>query len=518
MPVIPFGEYLPDQGSFGSPGTVLARNVVPRTQGTYGPMPSPVPNSAPLPARVCGSYGYRDALDHVYNFAAMQQRIYLQVTGATSFSDVSGPGAPYNTDTPPNGYWQVTSFGNRIIATNYNDPVQTYLAGVDSVFSDLSPDAPRAKFCCVIRDFLMLGNTFDSRDGAVPYRLAWPAIGDPRNWPVPGTNVAIELQSDYQDLVQTDMGAITQVVGGHLSAADGAAICERGIYRIQYAGSPSIFDFAVAEGAAGTDAPLSVVMRRLADSRGVVNSVIYYLGNDGFYAFDGSSSTAIGAQKIDRTFFADLDVNFLRNVQGTWDPNRKLILWFYHGAGNSGLFNRCLVFNWELARWSQLDLTPIPVEWIEANSYSAGGYNLDQLDVFGNLEQLQFSFDSLAYTGGNPLLGWFDAAHTQNYTSGPSLAATIATLEAQFFPDRRARITGVRPLHDAIVPASVAVGTREMPRQSVVYQGAVPENILGNCPQRCTGRYVRFQMTLPAGANFQFLQGVDVAARPEGIR
>jgi hypothetical protein len=73
-------------------------------------------------------------------------------------------------------------------------------------------------------------------------------------------------------------------------------------------------------------------------------------------------------------------------------------------------------------------------------------------------------------------------------------------------------------LHDAIMPASVAIGTREMLRQSVVYQGAVPENILGNCPQRCTGRYVRFQMTLPAGANFRNLMGVDAMARPEGIR
>src|SRR4029077_6014409 len=307
-----------------------------------------------------GSYGYRDAAEHVFNFAATQQRIYLQVTGTPTFSDVSGPGAPYLTDTPPDGYWQFTSFGNRVVATNYNNPPQTYLAGVDSAFKRLSIDAPRAKFCCVIRDFLMLGNTFDSRDGAVPYRLAWPAIGDPTNWPVPGSNVAIELQSDYQDLVQTDMGAITQIVGGHLSAADGCAICERGIYRIQYSGSPSIFSFAVAEGAAGTDSPLSVVMRRLSNSNGFVNAVIYYLGNDGFYAFDGSSSSAIGAQKIDRSFFADLDVQYLRNVQGTWDPTRKLILWFYHGAGNNGLFNRAVVYNWELSRWSLIDLTPIP--------------------------------------------------------------------------------------------------------------------------------------------------------------
>jgi hypothetical protein len=518
MALVPFGEYLPDAPAFSNPGTVTALNVVPRTGSAYGPMPSPVPNSSPLPARVCGSYGYRDSAGHVYNFAGTQQRIYLQITGQTAFADASGPGAPYTTDTPPDGYWQMTSFGNRVIATNYTDPVQTYLAGVDSAFSELSTAAPRAKFACVIRDFLMLGNTVDSRDGAVPYRLAWPAIGDPTNWPVPGTNIAIELQSDYQDLVQTDLGAITQVVGGHLSAADGAALCERGIYRIQYSGSPSIFSFAVAEGASGTDAPLSVVMRRLANSNGVVNSVIYYLGSDGFYAFDGSSSTAIGAQKVDRTFFADLDVNFLRNVMGTWDPSRKLVLWFYHGASNNGLFNRCLIYNWELSRWSLVDLTPIPVEWVEAISYSTGGYNLDQLDVFGNLEQLQFSFDSLAWTGGNAVVAWFDSNHVQNFVTGPAMAPTIATTEAQLFPDRRARITGVRPLHDASVPASVAVGTREMVRQTIVYQGAVPENILGNCPQRCTGRYVRFRMTLPAGANFNFLQGVDVAARPEGIR
>ena len=98
------------------------------------------------------------------------------------------------------------------------------------------------------------------------------------------------------------------------------------------------------------------------------------------------------------------------------------------------------------------------------------------------------------------------------------MAATIDTPEAQFFPDRRARINGVRPIHNALVPASVAVATREMIRLPPVYQGAVPENILGNCPQRCTGRYVRFRVMLPADAGFTALSGVDVAARPEGVR
>jgi hypothetical protein len=516
MAILPFGEWLPDGPAFGNPGTVTATNVIPRTQRSYTAVPSPVPYSAPLPDKVCGSYGYRDANGNVFNYAATTTHLYMQPTGQTNFVDVSGPSAPYTT--PADGNWEMTSFGNRIIATNYSDSIQTMLAGVDTAFSDLSPDAPRARHCAVIRDFLMVGNTYDSFDGPVGYRLRWPAIGDPTNWPAVGTNVAIELQSDFQDLVQTDLGSITQVVGGHLSAADGAVFCERGIYRVAYAGSPAIFDFAVAQGSAGTDASLSVVLRRLLGANGGELAVAYYLGSDGFGAFDGASSTGIGAQKVDQTFFDDLDVAHLRDVQGTWDPARKIILWFYHGQGNSGLFNRCIVFNWELSRWSLIELTATPVEWVESITYSTAGYNLDQLDPFGSLEELKFSLDSAVWSSGNPLITWFDGAHRQNFITGPSLPVTIETTEGQLFPDRRARITGARPLHDAIMPASVAIGTREMLRQPVVYQGAVPENILGNCPQRCTGRYVRFQMTLPAGANFRNLMGIDAMARPEGIR
>jgi len=526
MPLLPFPEWLPDGAPFGNPGTVTALNVVPRTQAAYGPFLGPVPYSPALPAQVCGSYGYRDAAGVVFNFSATMRHIFLQQTGDPTFADVSGPSAPYNTENPPDGFWSMTSFGKRIIATNYTDPIQTYLAGTDTAFSDLSANAPRARYAAVVKDFLMLGNTVDSLDGAVQYRLGWPAIGDPTNWPVWGSNTAIELQSDFQDLVETDLGEITQVVGGHLSAADGAAFCERGIYRIQYAGSPDIFSFQVAEGAAGTDSSLSVVMRRLIDSSGVAHAVCYYLGTDGFYAFDGTSSTSIGGQKVDRFFFGDLDVNYLRNVQGTYDPTRKLIFWFYHGHGNNGLFNRAIVFNWELGRWSLLDLTPYPVEWVESTTYSSAGYNLDQMDPLGNIDSpayppgfsLKFSLDSRVWTAGNPMLGWYDGAHIQNFTTGEALPVTISTAETQMFPGRRTRVINSRPLHDAQVPAQLAVGVRETTRQSVVYRTAVLENVLGECPQRTTGRYTRYQVTLPPASGVQFLQGVDIVARPEGTR
>jgi hypothetical protein len=516
--ILPFGEWLPDQAAFGNPGNVTTQNCYPRTAGSYGPFPTAVPHSAPLPAQVCGSYGYRDPSATAYNFAATPTDLYLQTTGNPNYSAVSGPSAPYNTELPPDGFWSMTSFGKRIIATNYEDPIQTYLVDTDTAFSDLAAAAPRARYACVLRDFLLVGNTYDATDGDVPYRLWWPAIGDPLTWPTPGTNQAIELQSDFQDLVQTDLGDITGITGGHISAADGAIFCERGIYRVSYAGSPAIFDFAVAEGAAGTDAPLSIVERRLSTGAGVTIAVDYYLGSDGFYAFDGSSSVPIGAQKVDRTFFNDLDVNFLGVVQGTYVPDLKLILWFYHGRQNNGHYNKCLAFNWELQKWAPIDFTATPIDWVDGTTYSSEGFTLDELDPKGTLDTLQFSLDSRAWTNSRQILSWFDTTHAQNYITGPSMRAVVETGEQQLFPGRRARIVSTRPIADSAVPVSIAVGTREMTRAPIGYQIAVPENILGDCPQRCTGRYARFQMIVPAGANFNHLQGIDVTAVQEGFR
>jgi hypothetical protein len=52
----------------------------------------------------------------------------------------------------------------------------------------------------------------------------------------------------------------------------------------------------------------------------------------------------------------------------------------------------------------------------------------------------------------------------------------------------------------------------------VTYQAEVPVNVLGECPQLVSGRYARFAITLPADSDFTHLQGLEVAAAPEGMR
>lgn len=513
MAFVPFGEWLPDLPPFSNPGSLTALNVVPMTGGSYGPFPAPVAaaGNPALMSACLGSYAYRDAAGNVSNFAGDKSRLYLLSPSTTGFADVSKTtGGPYGiaagTLFP---FWSATAFGDRIIFTDYADPIQTYLVGTDTKFSDLASAAPRARFCAVIRDFLMVGNTFDSSDGAQPRRVWWPAIGDPTNWPTPGTNMAIEVQSDFQDLQQTDVGTITGLVGGGLLGADGAAFCERGIYRIAYVGSPPIFDFAVSQGGVGCVAPLSIVAFR---------GIAYYLGEDGFYAYDGASpSIPIGAQKIDATFFADASPAWLSSVQGVAVPMLKLIFWAYcsNSAGAGGLFDRLLVYNWQLARWSLIDLSAQPIEWLARSL--ALGYTLDQLDQFGNLDTLPYPLDSPFWTGGRPLLGLFLAAsHGLAFPAGANLAPMVDTTERQPFPERRAKVLRARPICDVGTGAAVALCARNSTFDPVAFQPAVPVNPIGWCPQRLTGRYLRARLTLPAGSAFQHLQGVDVEARPEG--
>ena len=64
----------------------------------------------------------------------------------------------------------------------------------------------------------------------------------------------------------------------------------------------------------------------------------------------------------------------------------------------------------------------------------------------------------------------------------------------------------------------MAVGSRERTMDAVGFGAAVTSDGLGNCPQRASGRYLRARLTLPAGASFTHISGIDVDAVPEGAR
>lgn len=500
MALVPFGPFLPDQPEFQNPGSNAISNVIPRTVDSYGPAPSLATITNALGSRCQGSIFTRDNEANVFGFAGDAHALYELGGVSQSWNNVSS--ASYNTLTEER--WNYTVYGEKVIATNYTDPIQQFDVGASLVFSSLSANAPHARYITVVKDFVMVANTNDSVDGPVPQRVWWSAIDDPNTWPTPGTVVAAQLLSDFNDLAG-DGGWNQGIVGG-LSGADVIILQEKRVWRGQFVGPPVIFSFSVVEGARGTPAPGSVVS---------VGPVCYYLADNGFYACDGISSQPIGQEKVDRTFWSTVDQGYLYRVVGAADPFNKLIYWAYPGPQNvGGLPNRVLVYNYEIDRWA--------IQFFEVEellrSYSTG-YTMDQLNMFGTMESMpQISLDSRNWTGGRLSLSGFTPEHKMANFSGPALEATLETSEAQLFDKGRGFVSRLWPICDTS-NVTMSAGTRDNQYTAPTWTDAAPlSTTTASCPVRANGFYHRARMTIPAGTDWTHAQGIELDGAPAGRR
>jgi hypothetical protein len=496
MAIIPLPEWLPDRPPHLNPGLTVCKNVIPRTHGSYGPFEDLAAYSDALGARCQGAFAARDALGNIQIFAGDATKLRLLTSASTAFSDVSRTtGGAYATGA--DDFWRFIQFGPSVIATNHTDEVQSYTIGSSTAFSPLAASAPRARCIAIWRDFVVLGHLLTN-----PQRVRWSAIDDPTNWPTVGSAAAAQVQSDQQDLVG-EGGWIQGLVGG-LGSADGVVIQERALWRATYVGPPLVFTFDLVEGARGTPAPGSIVQ---------LGGVVGYLGEDGFYLFDGQASHPIGGEKIDKTFFADFDQTYASRMCAAVDPINKIFYWAYPAAGNAGgVPNRILAYNWAIERWSQIDVS---TEFI----FRAGtfGYTADSADGLGyTVDTSPFGPDSRFWAGKSILAG-FDPGHRLGFFSGPPLAATIETGDLDFGEGRRAFISGIRPIADTGSVAAAA-GYRDSQGTMPSYTGATPPAVDGFCPQRIAARFLRARIGIPAGTAWTHLSAYEPRIQPEGRR
>jgi hypothetical protein len=495
---VPVGEWLPDLPDFQNPGSPVIQNVVPKSPESYGPISGISTYSGALGARCQGSYAGLDSSGNVNIFAGDATKLYRLVSGTTSWASVNSTSSTYSIAS--DSMWKFTFMNGRVIATDFADVPQNFLVDSATQFATLSSGAPKARYCAVVKNFLALANTSDSTYGTQPQAVWWSALNDPTNFPTPGTAAAQQVQSDFNNLYGE--GGWIQGIVGNLGTADGAVFMEHAVWSMVYAGPPGVFSFLPAEGVRGTPAPNSIVQ---------LGAIVYYLGEDGFYAFDGTNSIPIGANKVDKYFYTNVDQSNMFRIVGAADPLNKNIIWAVPWTGNvSGNPNVLFIYNWVLNRWSMAFVT---VETIGRTL--SFGYTLDQLDTFGTLDTLPFSLDSRIWTGGGVSLGAFDANHKLNFFNGTNLSPTVQTSETQPFPGKRGLIRSARPLVDGGTP-SIAIATRDLITNAPVFGNAVALNALGSCPQYTSGRYLRGQIALPAGSSFSHIQGIEVEGEEQG--
>ncbi len=492
---IEYGEYLPDLPAFNNPGATVAKNVIPAGE-SYESFPSQTVYSNALDARCQGALSTKDNDGVTVNFAGNASKLYRMASG--SFADVSKVGG-YTTNSDE--MWNWTRFNNLLLATNFADPIQTFTVNSSCNFADLSAGAPRARYITTIGSFVVVGNTYDASDGNVPYRVRWCGFDDATSWPVSATT-----QADYQDL-DLSKGWVRQVIGGEY----GVIFQERAISRMDYEGSPTIWRFREVEAGSGkgTLASGSVVK---------AGGVIFYLGLDGFYAFDGTQSIPIGSNKVDKTLMAEIDTNYFSRISATAHPDKQLIIWAIPVSGNSGgRPNKFYIYNYSpnaKKRWSTVEDIDLEVFYTSLSE----GYTLEQLDtISASIDALAFSLDSRVWTGENYILSGFNTDHKQVNFTGSAMNAVLETKEFQIFPGSRAEIKVVLPLVDGSGTVTMQMGSRNLQSESVTYGTASTVNSIGNCEFRDNARFHRIRTNISGG--FNSVQGVEILeAAKAGMR
>ncbi|WP_315831122.1 hypothetical protein [Bradyrhizobium prioriisuperbiae] len=492
MPLIPFGEYRPDVSDYEAQTTRNILNVLPRGDG-YGPFPDMTVLSSALGAQCRGAFVAYQGNGTVTIFAATATDIYIMNNATFAWTKVSKGGGPYSALSSTE-QWRFAQFNNLVIAVQANVVPQVYDIVSSSAFTDLagSPAPPQARYIDIVGRFVVLSGLLQ-----FPYRVQWSGLNDvngPSSW-TPGVNSA-----DYQDL--PDGGIVRGVAGGET----GVILQDQAIRRMTYVpGSPVIFQIERVSQDKGLFGPYSLVR---AGER------IFFFSAQGFHRIDpGGFPTPIGRERVDRTFFADLDKANLQLFIGAADPRNSRVFWAYKSVnGTVSRFDKMLCYDWVLDRF-----TPIKILGEYLLPMSQPGLTLENLDAIStSLDALTTSLDDFS-TSVTPELAAFDNAHALNFFRGPSLEATLDSAE-QGTDGTRLKLRGFRPATDA--PAVFGSVSRRETQAAVPVFGAEspihPQT--GKINLLASTRYARARVRIPASTAWSFIGGIEPDVVTEGKR
>ena len=490
--MIPFGEWLPDQEALNNRGATEAKNVIPALTG-YRCFKQQAAVSGAATNKILGMFAAKDDAAAAAFYVGDSGKLYKFNDADSALTDKS-KGGGYSTSS--DNYWKFCQFGEKVLATNFDDNIQTATAAGGTAFADLTGSPPRAHYIAVVRDQVMTANTFDSSDGEKPYRLWWSGLNDQTSW-TPGTNL-----SDYQDI--PDVGHCNGLVGGEYAIA----LFEKAIVRGSFVGYPMVYNFDKLTTSKGCAVPGSVAA--------VGSSQVFWLGDDGFYMLAGNEIRAIGAEKINRWFFDRFSIGNKENMVSGIDPKNQNVIWSYPTASSTdGENNEILIYNYALDRWSYSEEFATAI----AQLFTAG-YTLEQLDnVSSSIETIPASLDDGIWKGGTFFFAGAKDKKVQAFT-GDCLDATIDTAEFQIAPGRRSVVSTVIPYVTALSgqqqTVSVSIGSRQRQIDQPSFSTASSLNSDGYCPTRSSGLFHRVRLNMTG--NWQLASGVDVDSKQQGFR
>lgn len=481
---ITYGPWEPDKATFESGSLTIATNVM-AVSGGYGPAYGFRPTASVLAVPIKGAAVLSNDREGQYIYAASDQDIYVS-TNAAAFSSVY-------TATGLSSFerWQFARFVGKVVAVH---PESVPVGGdIGTTMTALGGTPPPSRVVGVVGNFLVLGDLDDGIDGLRPNRIRWSAFRNPDSW---GTNVA--TQADFNDMPD-EGGTVQGIVGREF----GTIFQRFMISRMTYVGSPVVFQFDVVEKKRGAISPGAIIDAGL---------IAAYIADDGFFLWDGTSSTPIGAQRVNEYFRKRMYPGTEGSINGAFDPLEQVVSWAYC-TDNTGILKERLCFSLTENRWT---LSNLSAYWFMSGFDVA--LTLEDLDAFGPLDSLPFSLDDPTLLGGRVRVVGFDANGAYGTLTGDSLEARIETGDWQAGPGQRAFVNSVRPLVDA-ESVTCSVGARQQSlADAISYTPDVASVLDGRCPMRVSGRFLRVRSTIAGLQTWSRTTGVEVNAAMEGLR
>jgi hypothetical protein len=486
MSTLALPRFAPDLSNFNSKVTDRVVNLLPTPDG-WGSMKGFAAIGTGLPDECRGAItvGLSDGSFDIY--AGTYTKLYRYNTGTASFDDVSrAVGGDYGL--AEGEYWSFSEYedinGNRLIATNGVDAPQFIDIDIGTNFAAL-PDAPIAKYCAVVGDFLVLANL--STD---PHTVAWSGIKNSEYWNY-GYN-----GSDIQPLA--DGGIITGLIG---LEGGGVIFQSRKVREMAMIQSELVFRISVMHETIGCFAPWS--------SAYIANRMFWY-DQGGF--FMGREATPIGEHRVNKYVRDNFDDDNLKLMVAAIDPVGKTVWWAIPRADGT---RARIGYNWIVDEWTYSD---IDVAYIFPAI--TPGYTIDSIyDVLGyTMDEIPYTFDSSFWSGsGIESLAGFEADGTFGYFQTTPAEAIIETNDLEFTPGGESFLRSVGLVIDTDRSnVSVQIGTTDVLNGTVTWSTAETLNqYSGRAFPRLTGRTHRIRFTI-ASSTWNNMRSIEYAALPSG--
>ncbi|WP_455918663.1 hypothetical protein [Ensifer canadensis] len=498
----PFTSYTPDLPVLNNPGLVRAHNCsagLGSTQGgvTLYPLKSAaLYSNTSMESRPLGTAIGQDKDGNSRVYGGCAEKLYHLSPSTRQWTNISRAGGYSTTSSEA---WKFVEFGNLQIGTNWNNEPQYIDMTTNVQWANLT-SLVKGRHIATHKGFTLMGNTWDSLDGAKSNRLRWSALENPLDW-----TFSASTMSDFQDIF--GFGGISGIVTDDSCYV----ILQRGIVQMSFVGAPYVFQFDDRVVGKGCSVSQSII---------TVEGKHFLLSDDGFYKLEQGNLTPIGMGKVDRWFLEDFNSSQAHLMTVAADPRATLIYWQYvSNSSETGKPDKILIYNYHTGEWTTAD-TSTDFIW---NSVSLS-WTIDLLDSFVSIDSVPASFDSPVWAGGENMLWSMSSTGAVYSFSGPTLPLSIETPEyhlSSSIPNETgadvAFVSAVRPLFEGDGTARVQVGTRKRQKDDLVWSTLKETNPETDWAYlRSNSRYHRFKITI--SGDWKKAYALEIDAQTAGKR